>query len=184
MTKKTKKYKRHSGPERAGIQNMPPDYHKNARRRDVNSIVSKTIEIYEHGFKNRENYKGQWDEESLAHEVYEFFKYCAEYDVKPAKAGLQLWLDLSRSQYHAWETAENGFKSDILGKASYMMELSYIGNIESYPTGNIFLLKSGHGHSDKREIEITGDGVDEASVQDKIKKMGLGIEPADEDDEE
>lgn len=181
MTKKTKRYKTHSSPETAGIQNMPKDYHKNARRRDVNGTVSKTIKIYEHGFKNREDYKGQWDEESLAHEVNEFFRYCAKYDVKPAKAGLRLWLDLSRSQYHAWESQDHGFKTDILEKAAALMELSYIGNIESYPTGNIFLLKSGHGHSDKKEISFTeNEAVDESSVRDKIKLMGLGLDLDDD----
>lgn len=166
-------YKRHSSPATAGAHNLPPGYHKEARRKDVNKIMKRLLPISDRGRKNKQEYAGKWDEESLAHEVNEFFKYCAEFDVKPAKAGLRLWLDLSRSQYHAWETQATGYKSDILEKAAAMIEMSYIGNIESHPTGNIFLLKSSHNHTDRSEIEVTGQGVDKQDIRDQLIKAGL-----------
>ena len=54
------------------------------------------------------------------------------------------------------------------------MELQYIGNIESHPTGNIFLLKSSHNHKDKQDIEITtGTDVSKDEINDVIGKLGL-----------
>ena len=167
----TRKYKTHSGPHSAGIKNMPKNYETS--RKDVNKTMKSILPITENGFKHREDYKGLWDEYNLAHEVNEYFKYCSKKDIKPAKAGVRLWLDLSRTQYHEWETGNHGFKTDILERAAAMIELSYIGRIESFPTGNIFLLKSSHNHSDKTEIEFTGNDVDPSNIKDMIAKMGL-----------
>ena len=54
------------------------------------------------------------------------------------------------------------------------MELEYISKVESYPTGNIFLLKSSHGHVDKSEVNITATtDVSQENILETVNKLGL-----------
>ena len=128
----------------------------------------------ETGFKNRENYKGLWDEESLQQEIRNFFQYCAEYCLKPSKAGLQLWLGVSRQTYNEWskDKIKYGFKSDLIEMANQAMEIQYIERSESFPTGNIFLLKTSHGYIETQKVEVT-NGVNAEDVKDMVSKLGL-----------
>lgn len=178
--KKTRRYKRHSCPENAGEQNLPEGYAE--KRKDNDKIMKGLYPIWQRSFKNREDYKGLWDEESLAREVDAFFRYCFENDVKPAKAGLQLWLDLSESQYYDWrkDIEKYGFKSEILRKADQLIEMQYIGRIEKYPTGNIFLLKSSHGHVPRTAVDINDTSkVKKEDVEDMVDKLGLDSEDSE-----
>ena len=173
--KEKKKPGKHSKPKTSGVQNLPKEYMERVEGTG-GGIMEDLIGIYEKGFANRRDYAGKWDEDSLESEVHDFFKYCAQFDVKPAKSGLRLWLGLSRSQYHEWETntSSHPLKSDILDSAHSLMEMQYITKGESHPTMNMFLLKSGHGHSDKQEVQITGTQVDSDSIAESISKLGLG----------
>ena len=173
-TKTKAKFGKHGGPQNAGVHNLPKNYADT--RKDVKHTMQNILPIKEHGTVNTQAYKGLWDEESLEREVNAYFEYSFENDIKVAKAGVRLWLGISRSQYHEWETGNHGYKSDILEAAASAIELSYIGRSESFPTANIFLLKSSHGHSDKTEIEFTGDNVDATSIKEQIAKMGLNKE--------
>src|SRR5699024_3906481 len=104
------------------------------------------------------------------------FTYVVEKDIKPAKVGLRLWLGLSKSQYYDWETKPQvyGYKSNLIQMANDFMEMQYISQIESYPTGNIFLLKSSHQHVDKQEVNITNVAeVDRNNILDTVTKLGL-----------
>jgi hypothetical protein len=172
----------HSSPATSGEQNMPPNYIE--KNKDDTGTIAKKQPLWERAFKNRQDYAGQWDEESLAKEVSDYFKYCYEYEVKPNKAGLRVWINLSRAQYYEWETKPEkyGFKSDIIRRANDLMEDSYIGRIESYPTGNIFLLKTAHGHVETSKMDVTTNGkfVDTEDVNDLVKKLGLDKEKLNE----
>ena len=144
------------------------------RNKDPDKAMDGLMPIWEHGFKNREDYKGLWTEETLAHEVDEYFRYCFNNEVKVAKVGLQLWLGMSKAQYYEWASnPKHGFKTDIIRQANDLIELSYMGRVESYPTGNIFLLKSLHGVNDTTKVEITNNGASKEDVKDLVSKLGL-----------
>lgn len=175
MGKKRKKKKgEHSCPQTSGKQNLPESY-INRVTGTGGGLMENLVEMRNIGMANRQDYKGKWDDESLEREVSNFFKFCAKKDIKPAKAGLRMWLGLSRSQYHEWETntSSHPLKSDILSEAAEFMQMQYIGQGEKYPTFNMFLLKAGHNYSDKQEVEITSKDVSKDEIADTISKMGL-----------
>ena len=172
MVKRKKEKGKHSSPETSGVQNLSEAYRAKNEGKG-GGVMKELLGIYEKGKENSNEYKGLWDEESLAREVGEYFIYSAEHDLKPAKAGLRLWLGLSRSRYWEWENEVGTYKSNIMAKANDLMELQYIERGEMHPTFNMFLLKSSHQHSDKQEISITGNSVDKEEIGDIISKMGL-----------
>lgn len=174
LKKRKKKPGEHSSPETAGVQNLSDSYIKRVENTG-GGIMKDLLEIRNIGFKNREDYGGKWDAESLEYEIGKFFEFCAEKDIKPAKAGIRSWLGLSRSQYHEWETntSSHPLKSDILGDAHNLIEMQYLGRGEKHPTFNMFLLKAGHGYSDKQELEIHSKDVSKEEIGDIVNKMGL-----------
>jgi hypothetical protein len=166
----------HTSPETAGEKNMPKDYA--SKKADDMHTMEKLLPIYNHGRYVAGNYKGLWTEELFQEEVANYFQYCADNSVKPCKAGLRTWLNVSRDQYHQWETKPEkyGYKSDILGMAGDVMEMSYIQRGEKYPTMNTFLLRTSHGHVESSKMDVTtnGQSVNSADdVHDLISKLGL-----------
>lgn len=173
MVKRKKQRGKHSSPETSGVQNLPKSYIDRVKGTG-GGLMKDLLELYDIGQANSKEYKGLWTEEDLAREIGEFFDFCAKKDIKPAKAGLRLWLGLSKSRYWEWENEAGTYKANLLAKANDIMEMQYIGKVESYPTGNIFLLKAGHGYSDKQEIQInSGNDVDSDKIADAVKKLGL-----------
>ena len=161
----------HTSPENAGIQNMPMDYEdKNDEPEEMQEIV----EIWDKSFKNRQDYAGKWTEEELATEIRNYFQYCVDRKVKLCKAGLRLWLGISKSQYNAWENfpEKYTFKSDLIEWANSVMEYSYVKKVEKYPTGNIFLLKTCHDFNETTNISVTGQ-VSHEDVAQQIIDLGL-----------
>ena len=176
IVKRKKEKGKHSSPETSGIQNLPDTY-INRVKNTGGGKMKELLKIKCKGMENRQDYAGKWTDEDLEREVHEFFEFCAEYDVKPAKAGVRLWLGVSESQYWEWETntSSHPLKSKVLSESREFMQMQYIGNLESYPTGNIFLLKAGHGYSDKQEIQVTsGNDVNTDKIAEAVKKLGLG----------
>lgn len=173
---KSKKVRgKHSSPSTSGKQNLPSNFIEK-KKGSGGGKVKDIIGIYNRGTKNMETYKGLWEDDILLAEITDYFEYCAEYDVKPAKVGLQLWLGISKSQYWEWENnpIKYGAKSNLIEQANCFMEIQYIGNIEKFPTGNIFLLKSSHKHQDKQDIQITsGNDVSKDEISDVVSKLGL-----------
>jgi hypothetical protein len=57
------------------------------------------------------------------------------------------------------------------------MEFYLQSNIDKYPTGSIFLLKTSHGHVEQNRLDITSNGMamtpkaDE--IEQSIKMLGL-----------
>lgn len=173
MVKRKKEKGKHSSPETSGVQNLPQSYIDRVTGTGGESMKD-ILEIYNKGTSNSKEYKGLWDEESLERELKDYFTFCAEKQIKPAKAGVRLWLGLSKSRYWEWENEANTYKANLLQQANEFMELQYIGNIEKYPTGNIFLLKSSHGHQDKQEIEVTNNhNASTDDITELVSKMGL-----------
>lgn len=175
IVKRKKEKGKHSSPETSGIQNLPKSQ-IDSLKGTGGGVVKEILEIYEKGRENSKEYKGLWDEESLARELHEYFIFCAEKDAKPSKAGIRLWLGISKSRYWEWENEAGTYKANLLAQANDFMEIQYISKGEQYPTMNMFLLKSSHGHSDKQEIQITGTDVNKDEISDAIAKLGLDKE--------
>ena len=88
------------------------------------------------------------------------------------------WLGISKIQYYDWinKPEKYGYKSNLIKIAREIMESYLMENIDSYPTGSIFLLKAYHGIRDSQTIEIT-DGRQrlntEEEIHESLKKLGL-----------
>ena len=172
MPRTYKKKGVHTSPENAGAKNLVGvDLPK-----DEGGLMNKIMPIYKQGEINRGIYGGQWTDEEFAKCVGEFFDYCYNIEFKPTVPGLQLWLGVSKAQFYDWRTKPEkyGVKSEIINTAMQTMELYLQGNIDSYPTGSIFLLKSTHGHTDSKQIEVKAStGVTQNEVNEAIERLGL-----------
>lgn len=158
----------HTSPDNAGKKNL-----KNAKLPKGGGYNDVIYPMREHGKSS--GYTGQWSDDELQDSIDDFFLYCMENDVKPTQPLMRLWLNVSRSQMYDWRTKTDKYpgKSDIMAIAFDYMEAFLQCNIDKYPTGSIFLLKSSHGHSDKQEIQITGNDVNKDEISDTISKLGL-----------
>lgn len=170
-----KRYKNkgvHTSPETAGRQNMSKL--KNPEP-DKQKTMGKLIPIMNHG--NKAGYSGKWTDEMLASSIGEFFDYCAEVEMKPTAPALRLWLNVEDSTILEWRKFPNkyGGKSAIIKKAYAVMEAFLQLNIDKYPTGSIFLLKTTHGHVETSKVEVnnTGDvnGLDD--IKDRVARLAL-----------
>lgn len=136
-------------------------------------------QIYPIQEKGKANiYKSQWTNEELMESIDEFFLYCLEKDVKPTQPLLRLWLGVSRTQFYEWRTnvPKFGERTNILGMAMDFMEAYLQANIDKYPTGSIFLLKTSHGHIETSKMDVTTNGQSLSSdtdVKDLVGKLGL-----------
>lgn len=173
----------HTSPAKAGIQNMPEDYPE--KHKDKDNQMEGLMPIWKKSFENKERYKGLWNEEDFSREICEFFNYCESHGVKPAKAGLALWLATSKQQLWDWEThpEKYGFKSELIKQASLVMEQSYLGRAEQYPTANLFLLRTSHGYVDASKVDVTTNGQaigsTPAEVDEAISKLGLDLKDSE-----
>ena len=164
----------HTSPEQAGEQNLPDNYAET--HNDKTGQGKNYLGIWNKSFENRQNYGGKWTEETLTEQINAYFQYCFENEVKVSKVGLSLWLGISKSQFWEWETKPEkyGFKSNLARQATAIIEDTYVGRVESYPTGNIFLLKAMHGYAETQKVEVTGNkGTNPDEVNDIISKLGL-----------
>ena len=178
MTNKYQKKGVHTSPEKAGVQNFTPAVLENAKK-DDDGINDCILDIMNSGTNRNACYKGQWTPEELASSVNDFFLKCAEMKLKPTQPLLRLWLGISRDQMWEWKTMpeRHSWKSDIIKKAMDFMEAYLQANIDKYPTGNIFLLKTSHGHVEANRLDITSQGqrinANEDEIADIVAKLGL-----------
>jgi hypothetical protein len=168
----------HARPEDAGVKNLPEGYAD--KNRDSENVMVGIMPIYKKGMVNRQNYKGIWEREDLEREIQAFFDYCTDNEVKVAKVGLSLWLGIGKSQMYEWvaNPAKYGFKSEIMRDAFDLIEFSYIGRAEKYPTANLFLLRTSHGHVETSKLDInnTNAPTNTEDVNDLVSKLGLDKE--------
>lgn len=163
----------HTCPENAGAKNLE------GRKlpKDKEGIMQYLYPVYLKGKENSMQYKGLWTDEALRLEIDNFFEFCYEREVKPNNPLLISWLGISKAQYYDWigKPEKYGVKSDLVRQAREIMEGYLVDNVDSYPTGSIFLLKAYHGLRDAQTIEVntTGLGSTADEVAESIKKLGL-----------
>ena len=154
MPRTYKSKDKHTKPSLAGEQNMSEKYLSKNKAKEDNRVgdliplLDISIERIKRG--------SAWTFEELAVEGRKYFEYCEERQLKPNKVGLQMWLGVSKQQYFDWLSNRDryGEISDLITQLDRGVENQYIERLESYPTGNMFLLKSLHGYKDTQEINI------------------------------
>ena len=164
----------HTCPENAGPQNFPEGYIE--KRKDPNNTMAKLLPIWTHGKTNLQKYKGKWTDEELEEEITKYFCFTVENEVKPSRAGLTLWLSLSDETYHSWMNypEKHGGKTILIREASKLIESSYVERGESYPTFNMFLLKTMHKYREGNEITINHQPIStKEEIAETIEKLGL-----------
>lgn len=160
----------HTSPENAGAKNMEG---KNFPKAEA-GLLNKILPIREHG--QLDPYDGKWTDEKLMKSIDDFFTYCRNVDLKPTQPALRVWLKISRTQFYDWKNNTGnryGSKSNILNDALDAMEIYLQSNIDKYPTGSIFLLKSSFGHRDVQSMEFTNAPTSAEDISETVKKLGL-----------
>lgn len=174
MARKRPPNKVHTSPERSGEQNIAKATPRQLKP-DEDGLNAKLLPVYKKSVENTQLYKGLWTVEKLEQAVAEFFDYCYERDLKPTQPLLILWIGITRRQFDNWKTQpQHGDKFLVIEKALLIMEAYLQGQIEKYPTGSIFLLKTTHGHMERSQVDINqGSGGSADDVKEAIKRLGL-----------
>lgn len=170
----------HTSPKTAGEQNMKGVIMEKAKK-DEFGINAKIKGAMLNGMKN--GYKGCWTEDEFRKSVADFFDFCIDNDLKPTAPLLRLWLGVTAETIITWRnnSSRYGYKSEIINLAYSWMEAYLQNQIDKYPTGSMFLLKTTHKHVEQSKLDITTDGrqlngsVEE--VNDLVAKLGLGDSP-------
>ena len=99
--------------------------------------------------------------EQVRQRINDYFRICADDDMKPSVAGLALALDIDRT--YLWEIREgrkgkNPDVANLLKKAMKILDLQmvdYMQNGKINPVSGIFLMKNNFGYADKQEVVVT-----------------------------
>lgn len=158
-------------PELAGRQNMKDVVTGN----DQSRLGDANVQLFERAMKVKGT---NWTEDEMSAECLQYFRWCAETESKPNKAGLALWLGATKSTLWAWLNEPNkyGAISNVIAHSCALMENGYIGRIEKYPTGNVFLLKTSHGHVETSKLDVSdsrGEETNAQNVLERVAKLGL-----------
>lgn len=163
----------HTSPAKAGAKNMKQaDLPK-----DESGLMEKILPIYKKGKANYTEYKGQWTDETLTKSIQEFFDYCLSVELKPTQPALALWLSVDKSTLWEWRKFPNkyGTKSKIITDAFSTMECYLQANLDRFPTGSIFLLKSSFGHVETTNVNVTSEkSVTKEDIGKAVADLGLG----------
>lgn len=166
---------KHTSPERAGKLNL-----ENVNvPTDDNGIMKFIMPLRKHGQAETSIYHGQWTDEQFVKSVDDFFDYCFEKDFKPTIPALQVWLGVCRAQYYEWKTKPEkfGVKTDVINEAERSMEVYLQSNLDKYPTGSIFLLKTSHGLVETTNVNVTNNNpTSKEEIADVVSKLGLDKE--------
>ena len=119
-----------------------------------------------------------WTEEDVVREVGGYFDYCIEHELKPYIGGIALYMGMSKSTLYEWMSnpSKHGVKSEIILQARLIIEGQYIDRSEKYPTANLFLLRTSHGHVETSRLDVNATGSVSASaedIKDAVSKLGL-----------
>jgi len=169
----------HTSPATAGVKNIPESHLKQyIVKNGEENAMTKILPLWEQMLNVRQNYEGKWTEETLELAMNEYFQYCEAVGLKPSKSGLQLSLAIGTSQYNDWERfpEKYGFKSELALLCNKVIENQYIYQSEKFPSANLFLLRTSHGHIETSKLDVTSNGkeiINPEDVADKIKKLGL-----------
>lgn len=163
----------HTKPETAGEQNI-----KNIQilPKDENGLNEKLLPVRLTG-KENQIYKGHWTTELLEQKIDEFFNYCCNNNIKPNQPLLRIWLGISKSTFNEWKSpSKNRDKSVVLERALDIMEVFLLCNIDTHPTGTIFLLKTSYGYVETSKMDLTTNGsaaCTSEEIIDMVNKLGL-----------
>ena len=160
----------HTSPENAGPQNMEGKNFPKAEE----GLLDKILPIREHG--QLDPYTGKWSDEKLKQSINDFFAYCRNVNLKPTQPAIRVWLNIGKSQFYDWKNNTGGkysSKSEIINEALDAMEMYLQSNIDKYPTGSIFLLKSSYGHRDVQAMEFNTAAPSTEDISETVKRLGL-----------
>lgn len=160
-------------PSLSGVKNMPKDYAEKNKAVGNGEVLSGLMPLLK---KSQERRGTNWTAEQMFEAIEEFFDYCAENEVKVYKGGLALWLGCHKGQIWEWENnpSKYGAITDVIRSACELIEGQYIGRAEQYPTANLFLLRSSHGHIETSKVDVvTNVPTTTDDVKDIISKLGL-----------
>jgi hypothetical protein len=118
------------------------------------------------------------DPQQLQQRVYEYFRLCAEHDMKPAVTALSLALGMNRRRL--WEIKTDQQQQlvipqeckDIIKTAYDSLEMlweSYMQNGKINPVSGIFLAKNHYGYKDQQEYVVTPNQMGESTSPDVIE---------------
>jgi hypothetical protein len=125
--------------------------------------------------------------DELATRLTDYFKLCAEHDMKPAVAGMALAMGLDRRRL--WEIKTDQQKQpnipqeckDIIKMAYNSLEVLWEGYMTSgkiNPVSGIFLAKNNFGYQDKQEYVVTpntmADEIDPRVIEAKYDELPEG----------
>ena len=169
----------HGRPENAGSDKIKEVIMATATK-DTEGLMHKIMPCYEKGKKTKaklaKEYKGQWTEAVLEETIDKYFKYCYEVNFKPTPSSLALWLGVDKSTLYNWVNNRSGRYKFKLAERAYLIMENYLeGNVDKYPTGSIFLLKTTHKHVEQSKIDITSGGkiIENGDVKEMVSKLGL-----------
>jgi hypothetical protein len=176
VTKLPRTYKSkdiHTKPEKAGEHNLTEKYLPKKGKKEDDNKLADLLPLY-HISNERRKRTTSWTADEVYEEAGKYLEYCVEHGLKPLRTGLQLWFGISKSQYYDWLRDE-----DKYGEVSYsincidtLIENQFMERAESYPTANLFFLKSLHGYKDSQDININTN-VKPEDVEELVDKLGL-----------
>lgn len=164
----------HTSPDKSGRQNL--EGMLDTLPKDDDGIMKKIFPVWIRGKQSQKEYKGLWTEEEMARNIGEFFAYCHDVELKPTKPLLQIWLGVTDYTFNYWLADEHkyGFKTRLAREAVQIMEAYLQANIDKYPTGSMFLLKTVHGHVEKSQVNVVSQNqVDPDQIGNLISQLGL-----------
>lgn len=119
--------------------------------------------------------------ELLHDRVVDYFRICAEDDIKPSVASFALALGISRATLFTWMTGQSGTiknsaSLDTLKRAydtinSYYEHMMNNGKIN--PVAGIFLMKNNMGYKDQTDYVLTASNNDTPSLEDIANRANL-----------
>jgi len=170
----TNKDSKQTSPATSGKNNFTKEIINNMPK-DENKLMSKIIQVMRHG--KTQGYKGAWTEVEFADSIESFFIFCDDSDMKPTPPALRRWLNVSAAQISDWKNNPNryDYKSFFIKEAYDIMEMFLQANIDKYPTGSIFLLKTSHGHVETSKVDVTtNDGnLNTEDRKEIVNKLGF-----------
>lgn len=162
-------------PENAGAKNISEEYVASHQdNKPVEGLMQACTDLFKISCQKTKR-GANWTPEELADELANYFQFCADRNMKPAKCGIQLFLGMSDATYYDWQNKPEkyGELSSLINYANKTIESQYVDKIEQYPTGNIFLLKARYSYQDTSKVEVTSTGISSEELADAVKKLGL-----------
>lgn len=163
--------------ENAGLQNFSSELLAEYKDEEAGALLAMIAPIFKKSIGSpTQNRRGNWEPDDLRQELANYFTYFAENGLKPSKASIRLWLNVSPSRYNEWENnpSKYGEVHEIIALANDVLETQYVNRGEKHPTMNTFLLKSSHGYRDTQNIEVTATSkVEKGDIDSAIERLKL-----------